>query len=87
LASIYLGRCGNNWVTDVEIGFPSLEDTGQQDGPCSRMLQSVWQERLQQLYIIIIIYYRLVPAYGITEQGYWAKKIYNVTIYTDKRSS
>jgi hypothetical protein len=37
LASIYLGRCGDNWVTeDTEIGLPYPGDTGR------RMLQPIW---------------------------------------------
>jgi hypothetical protein len=31
-ASSYLGRCGDNWVTeDIEIGIPPPGDTGRQD--------------------------------------------------------
>jgi hypothetical protein len=43
LASMYLCRRGDNWVTeDVEICLPPLGDAGWHDAPCSRMLQPGW---------------------------------------------
>jgi hypothetical protein len=41
VASTYLGRFGDNSVTDdVEIGFTPPGDTGKHDAPCSGMLQA-----------------------------------------------
>jgi hypothetical protein len=40
MASTYLSRRGDNWVTeDAEIGFAPPGDTGRQDAPCLPNLQ------------------------------------------------
>lgn len=45
LASAYLGRCGDKWVTEeAKAGFPPSGDKGHNSTPCPQMLQPTWQE-------------------------------------------
>jgi hypothetical protein len=45
LRSIYLGRCGDNWVReDAEICLPPPGDTSRHEAPCYCMLEAAQQE-------------------------------------------
>jgi hypothetical protein len=50
MESTYLGRCGDNCITqDAEIGLPLLGGAGPYGVPLPRMLLLAWQRGLQQL--------------------------------------